>query len=108
MGRGQSKSICWESANAALDNALLNINVNEIWIEDLVPKVIDEYQKISGHKVVNRNYYPLRRFQNIVSSPTLLRRGWECKRKNKTVYINIGNKKIIRSIRKTKAFKIGE
>ena len=108
MGRGASKNICLESANTALDNALLDINVDEIWLEDLVPKVIDEYQKISGHKVVNRNHYPRKRFQTIVSRHRLSKRGWECKKRYKTVYINVGDETVMHRSRKTKAFKIGE
>ena len=108
MGRGASKSLCLKSANTALDNTLYNISIDEIWIEDLVPKVIDEYQKISGHKVVYNNYYPRKRFQTIVSKLRLSKRGWECKKRYKTVYINVGDETVMHRTRKTKAFRIGD
>ena len=52
---GSCKRLDWPSLSLAMDEILLQLEIDEIWLEDLYPKIIDRYQKISGHNVINRN-----------------------------------------------------
>ena len=109
MPRGSIKRLDWPSLSLAMDEIFQQIEVDEIWLEDLVPQVIDRYQKISGHKVVNRNSYPIFRFRGAFNKEALSKRGWHLKRKTRYFFNTIdGKKTVYRKARLSKAFRIGE
>ncbi|MEK9697893.1 MAG: hypothetical protein VW270_19145 [Candidatus Poseidoniales archaeon] len=104
MGRGAMKKLNWFAVNESIDIVMSNLEVDEIWIEDLIPKVIDLYEAISGHRVIIKNSYPLRRFSQTLTTPALLKRGWECKHRMRTQFI--GEPKRMKRGKKRKAFRI--
>jgi hypothetical protein len=106
---GSAKRLDWPSLSLAMDETFLQLKVDEIWLEDLVPRVIDRYQKISGHKVVNRNSYPIFRFRGALNNKALSKRGWCLKRRTRYLTVKADGEKVIyRKRRICKAFRIGE
>ena len=109
MAGGGYKRLDWPSLSLAMDEIFQQIEVDEIWLEDLVPQVIDRYQKISGHRVVNRNSYPIFRFRGAFNKEALSKRGWLLKRKTRYFFSNVNGKSVVyRKKRISKAFRIGE
>lgn len=106
MGKGASKSLDWNAGCQAMDEVLSTMTEDSFWVEDIIPRIIDRYQKLSGHKVVNRNHYPQKRFQVITSNKEFLKRGWSCKRRVKTTFLEIGGEKRKVKANKRKAFRI--
>lgn len=106
---GGAKRLDWPSLSLAMDEIFLQLEVDEIWLEDLVPRVIDRYQKISGHRVVNRNSYPIFRFRGALNKEALSRRGWYLKRRTRYFFRNVDGEQVVyRKKRISKAFRIGE
>lgn len=102
---GSCKRLDWPSLSLAIDEVLLFLEVDEIWLEDLYPKVIDRYQKISGHNVMNRNSYPINRFRTALTKEAFSKRGWIVKQRRKRILLSLGE---IVYRTKNKAFRIGE
>ena len=90
-----------------MDEILLQLEIDEIWLEDLYPKIIDRYQKISGHNVINRNKdsYPIPRFRVAFTKEAFSKRGWAVKKRRKRIILSLGE---IVYRTKNKAFRIGE
>lgn len=104
---GSCKRLDWPSLSLAMDEILLQLEIDEIWLEDLYPKIIDRYQKISGHNVINRNKdsYPIPRFRVAFTKEAFSKRGWAVKKRRKRIILSLGE---IVYRTKNKAFRIGE
>jgi len=108
MGRGNIRRLDWSAIDASLDEVLSELSVDEIWVEDLLCRVIDRYVKLSKHNVFYHNTYPKKRFLSALSSKRLLDRGWTCKRRSKFSFLKINGEKRRISNRKMKAFRSSE
>ena len=106
MGRGSSRSLDWNAGRQAMDEVLSNIEEDSFWVEDIMPRIIDRYQELSGHKVVNRNHYPQRRFATLATNGAFLKRGWSCKQSVRTTFLKIGGEKRKVKAEKRRAFRI--
>tara|TARA_R100001230_G_C5660189_1_gene164897 strand:+ start:483 stop:851 length:369 start_codon:yes stop_codon:yes gene_type:complete len=106
MGRGASRSLDWDAGNQAMDEVLSTMTENSFWVEDIMPRIIDRYQELSGHKLVNRNHYPTNRFVVIASNKAFLQRGWSCKQRLRTTFSKIDGEKRKVKAKKRKAFRI--
>jgi hypothetical protein len=106
MGIGNIRSLDWNAGRQAMDEVLSNIEEDSFWVEDIMPRIIDRYQELSGHKVVNRNHYPQKRFANLATNRAFLKRGWSCKQRVRTTFFKIDGEKRRVKGKKRKAFRI--
>ena len=105
MSRGAARKLDWPSLSLAMDEILLQLEIDEIWLEDLYPKVIDRYQKISSHNVISKNSYPIARFSAAFTKEAFSKRGWAVKQRRKRILLSC-EEVVYRT--KNKAFRIGE
>ena len=106
MGRGASRNLDWNAGCQAMDEVLSTITKDSFWVEDIMPRIIDRYQELSGHKVVNRNHYPQKRFANLATNRAFLKRGWSCKQRVRTTFLKIDGENRRVKGKKRKAFRI--
>lgn len=106
MGKGASRSLDWNAGCQAMNEVLSTITEDSFWVEDIMPRIIDRYQELSGHKVVNRNHYPLRRFATLATNGAFLKRGWSCKQRLRTTFSKIDGEKRKVKAKKRRAFRI--
>ena len=107
MGVGNIRSLDWNAGYQAMDEVLSTMTEDSFWVEDIIPRIIDRYQEISGHTVVHRNDYPRKRFANMASNRAFLKRGWSCKKRVRTTFLKIDGEKRKVKAKKRKAFRVG-
>ena len=107
MGRGNIRKLDWKVVMASVDTVLGKLSVDEIWLEDLLVQVIEEYVKC-GHRVIMNNHYPVKRFHHAIRSSILLTKGWQTKTRARSLLIEVDGVNTIFRKKKRKAFRIGE